>query len=404
MRQVVFTGFGAVHAFGRGPVSLWQALLAGQSAVRRPHRLRSVLPHGAVCAEIGHPEGPAAAIPCPPHHLDRLHAWAMDAAHQAWEQAFPSSLPDPSRRGLATAMGWVMPPHPPPRPFYHPAERELAGTFSLRGINLSSLSACIASTQLLADAALAVALGDADLILCVSADSRITPRGFLSYQALQATTWAAEEEEVARACRPFDRRRNGFVVGEGAAACVIESAEHAHRRGATILAHLSGWAANSDGFRLTDPDPSGQQAAACIREALTHARTQITNAVTHPALLSLHGTGTRANDAAEATALTLALPQAAHIPAFSIKHSIGHLSMAAGLMETIITCLALQHRVAPPNPHSDQLDPAIPPLAVSSRPTPFQTEGPALKVSFGFGGLNAALVLERGHEFSRARL
>lgn len=382
--RIAITGLGAVSGFGNGIAALWAGLSTGSSAIR----------HFDLIDPAGLPVDIAAQAPrvlpdAPPDAPSRAAAMAWLAAREAWIQA---GSPDPAPLALAAAIGWAGGSAPPPESAALDAPaRWLAASLGLQGPCRVCLSACAAATQALGDAARWIRSGRARQCLVVGADTRLHRCGILGYARLGALE-TRHSTRPSAASRPFDRARGGFVIGEGAGALLLEDAAQARARGARILAWLRGHAATNDAYRLTDPDPAGTATARAITLALQDAG--LTSA--DVGYLNLHGTGTPANDRAEAAALRLAFgPALSRILSGSIKSMIGHLAMAAGAVESVATVLSLQHRLLPPNLNLEELDPECAgPDYIIHRARPADVRF-ALKTSQGFGGQNAAAVFER---------
>lgn len=313
-------------------------------------------------------------------------AWlaAREALHQA-------SLKEVAATGLTGSIGWpeqsshsTYPCHP------HQGLDWLAGQLQLTGLRRLCLSACAASTQAVGDAMRWIRLGRVSSCLVVGSDTRLHPAGMMGYFKLGTLETRFHLQPTA-ASRPFSKDRGGFVIGEGAAALVLEREDLALQRGAKPLARLTGFAATNDAFRLTDPEPGGSSLSRCLSMALDDASIS-PDKVNY---LNLHGTGTAANDTAEISALRQVFgPILSRIPAGSFKSMIGHLAMAAGAIEITGSILALQHQHLPPNLNLEIPDPDC--------HGPFWIQHPGLqgkfqrtlKCSAGLGGQNAALVIE----------
>lgn len=381
--DIAITGLGAVSGFGHGVDALWSGLATGSSAIRRIDRIDpSGLPVAIAAQAPGHAHRAPADAPSRPAAL----AWI--AATAALDQAGATAFPETA---LAAAIGWPEGSDPPPAPVALDAPAAwLATALGLGGPRRVCLSACAAATQALGDAARWIRSGRVRQCLVVGSDSRLHRPGILGYARLGALETRSTSRPAA-ASRPFDRARGGFVIGEGAGALFLEEGGHARARGARVLAWLRGHAATNDAFRLTDPDPAGTATARAITLALRDAGVSA-DAVGY---LNLHGTGTPANDQAEAAALRLAFgPALSRIAAGSNKSMIGHLAMAAGAVETVATVLALHHQLLPPNLNLDNPDPACAgPDYITGAARPAAVRW-AVKTSQGFGGQNAAVVLE----------
>lgn len=261
----------------------------------------------------------------------------------------------------------------------------------LRGQTFSVSSACASGSHAIGVAMRMIQAGEMQATLAGGAEAALTPLATAAFAAMEATSRSGVS-------RPFDARRDGFVMGEGAGILVLEDAECAQRRGARVLGEMLGFAASSDSHHLTAPDPEGRGAAQAIRGALRDAGLSSTDVD----YVNAHGTSTQLNDRAETNALKAALGErAAHIPVSSTKSAIGHLLGAAGAVEAIATVLALRERLAPPTLGYEQPDEGLDLDYVpgSARSLPIRANGrdprPAvgLSNSFGFGGHNAVLCL-----------
>jgi 3-oxoacyl-[acyl-carrier-protein] synthase II len=259
----------------------------------------------------------------------------------------------------------------------------------LRGPNLCHVSACTTGSHSIGEAARVIERGDADVMLAGGAEAPITDLGVAGIAAMRALSQRNDAPE--RASRPFDVDRDGFVMGEGAGVVVLESLDHAARRGARVRAELAGYAATADAAHLAHPDEDGDGARRCMRLALDDAGVA-PDAVGH---VNAHATSTPAGDPVEARALrTLFGDHADHLAVSATKSMTGHLLGAAGAVEAILCVRALETGVLPPTINLDRVDPecAIDHVAQKCRATPIEV---ALSNSFGFGGTNASLVLLR---------
>jgi 3-oxoacyl-[acyl-carrier-protein] synthase II len=258
----------------------------------------------------------------------------------------------------------------------------------LRGQSYSVASACAAGSHAIGVATRLIQAGDADAVMTGGGESTLTPLARASFAAMGALS-------PTGVSRPFDVRRDGFVMGEGAGVVMLEDAERAAERGATVLGEVRGFGSTSDAFHLTAPEPEGTHAAGAIRAALADA--QLTPADVD--YINAHGTSTPLNDAAETAAIKLALgvDQARRVPVSSTKSVTGHLLGAAGAVEAIATVLALRERTLPPTVGLEQQDPELDLDYIPLVPRPFEPRNGssiALSNSFGFGGHNVVLCLE----------
>jgi 3-oxoacyl-[acyl-carrier-protein] synthase II len=265
----------------------------------------------------------------------------------------------------------------------------VAGLFNLQGPNANCLTACAASSQAIGEATEIIRRGDADAMLSGGAHSMIHPFGVTGFNLL--TALSTSNDQPTKASRPFDRLRDGFVLGEGGAMIVLEELEHAKKRGATILAEVLGYGTTADAYRITDIHPDGRGAIACMKMAiadagLSSADIQYVNA---------HGTSTAVNDRVETVACKQVFGERAYqTPVSSTKSMMGHLIAAAGVTEAIVCMLAIRDNVLPPTINYENPDPDLDLdyVANQARPAPLNY---ALSNSFGFGGQNISLVVSR---------
>ena len=265
----------------------------------------------------------------------------------------------------------------------------LAGMFNAQGPNLNCLTACAASSQAIGEATEIVRRGDADVMLSGGTHSMIHPFGVTGFNLL--TALSTRNDEPIRASRPFDRDRDGFVLGEGAAMVVLEELEHAKKRGAHIHGELLGYGSTADAYRITDTHPEGRGAASCIKLAIQDAGIGFEEI----GYINAHGTSTSVNDRVETIAIKKVFgPRAYKIPVSSTKSMMGHLIAAAGATELIVCLLAIRDGRLPPTINYEEPDPDcdldyVPNKAREGNCTH------ALSNSFGFGGQNIALVVGR---------
>jgi 3-oxoacyl-[acyl-carrier-protein] synthase II len=276
----------------------------------------------------------------------------------------------------------------------HEAEQEmhttaghLAAHFGLEGPNYSCLTACAASSQAIGEATEMIRLGEADLMLSGGAHSMIHPIGVTGFNLLTALSTSGAEP--TKASRPFDAKRDGFVLGEGSGILVLESLDHARKRGANIYAEVTGYGSTCDAFRATDSHPEGRGAVACVSGALADAGL-------NPAdigYINAHGTSTQVNDLVETLAIKKVFgPEAYKVAVSSSKSMIGHLIAAAGAVELIISIMAMRSSILPPTINYENPDPEcdldyVPNVARERRVRH------VLSNSFGFGGQNVSLVV-----------
>jgi 3-oxoacyl-[acyl-carrier-protein] synthase II len=258
-----------------------------------------------------------------------------------------------------------------------------------RGPAMNCLTACAASTQAIGEAAQILRRGDADVMIGGGAHSMIHPFGVTGFNRLTALSTA--NDDPPRASRPFDAQRGGFVLGEGAGMVILETLEHAQKRGAKILAEVVGYGSTADAYRITDQDPQGQGAVVAMREALRDAG--LTPADIH--YINAHGTGTRENDGNETNAIrTVFGDRAKNCPVSSIKSMMGHLIAAAGAVELITCVLAIRDNVLPPTTNLEHPDPECDLDYVPNQARKAKVDV-AMSNSFGFGGQNDTIIVKR---------
>lgn len=396
--DIVVTGLGVLCAFGRGADRLGEGLREGRSALRP---LRAFPPSGlplVLAAEVSEPVPELEDLPD-----DRKAALALAAGLDAVEAA---GRPDLRRAGvwLGTGLSSVTPreleedalphvlgggldraalyaDHHPDRvaPGRHLPERAaaaLAQRLGAGGPQQTSFSACAAGALAIANAAASLRRGEVDVALAGGHDAMVHPLGVLSFIVLGALS--------PTSCRPFDRARDGFVIGEAAAVLVLETAAHAQARGAPILARLLGWGASADAHNATAPHPQGRGAALSMRRALAQAGLDA-GAVDH---VNAHGTGTPLGDAVEAQAIHEVLGD--RVPVSSIKGAVGHCIAAAGAVEAAACVLAVAEGWTPGTEGLQDPDAlGVPVQREPRRDHP----GVILSNSFGFGGQNCTLLL-----------
>jgi 3-oxoacyl-[acyl-carrier-protein] synthase II len=271
----------------------------------------------------------------------------------------------------------------------HTTSGHLAEAYDLQGPNFTCQTACAASSQAIGEAASMIRHGDASIMLSGGAHSMIHPFGVTGFNLL--TALSTRNDAPQKASRPFDLHRDGFVLGEGSGMIILEELEHAKKRGAHIYAELTGYGSTCDAYRVTDSHPDGRGAIACVRAAM------IDSGLPNDAIgyVNAHGTSTQVNDRSETIALKAVFGEQAYkIPISSSKSMLGHLICAAGVVELIISLMAMQKSVLPPTINYETPDPDcdldyIPNVAREKK------VDHVLSNSFGFGGQNISLVVSR---------
>ncbi len=267
------------------------------------------------------------------------------------------------------------------------AAAHIAVEYNAAGPNLNTLTACAASTQAIGEATLIIQRGDADVMFAGGTHSMIHPLGVTGFNRL--TALSTRNDDPQHASRPFDRARDGFVLGEGAGMIILESLDHAVERGANILGEIVGYGSTADAFRVTDIHEDGRGPVAAMRQALTAAGMT-------PAdidYVSAHGTGTSENDKIETLSIRQVFgDRAKNVSVSSIKSMLGHLIAAAGVVELIVCIHAIRDSVAPPTANYQTPDPLCELDYVPNEPRKMKIRA-ALSNSFGFGGQNDALIV-----------
>lgn len=417
--RIVVTGMGVVSPLGTGIETVWQRLLAGRSGLRvlpddvvegLAARVGGVVPTLAEDAEGGF-DADWAVAPKDQKKMDRFIEFAMSAAKQALAQAGWQPQTEQQKQRTATIIGSGIGGFPaiadavrttdargPKRlsPFTIPsflvnlAAGHVSIEFGLQGPMGAPVTACAAGVQAIGDAARVIRAGEADIAVCGGAEAaidRVSLAGFAAARALSS----GFNETPEKASRPFDRDRDGFVMGEGAGILVIESLSHALARGATPLAELVGYGTSADAYHLT----AGPEDGSGARRAMQAAIAQAAIAPAQIQHLNAHATSTPVGDKGELAAIRAVFGEAPQLAITSTKSATGHLLGAAGGLEAIFTLLAIRDQVAPATLNFEHADEAVGQLDIvhgASRPMPIEY---ALSNGFGFGGVNASVLFKR---------
>lgn len=412
MVRAVVTGLGCVTPIGEGPEEFWRNISSGVSGVRR---ITLFDPSGLEC-QI------AAEVPGwdPTRYMEakaarraaRFSQFAVGAARQAVEDA-GLRIDDSNRDDIAIVMNTggggvdiiadgekVYLEKGPSRvgpftvPAYAPnmASCQVAINLGIRGPTITSVAACAAGIFAFVDAKRLLDLGEAEVVIAGGAEANIIPISIAAMANMRALSTRNDEPE--RACRPFDLHRDGFVYGEGAAAMVIETLEHARARGARIYAELAGGAVTSDAYHITAPDPEGTGASLAIRRALKAAGLRPEDID----VIVAHGTSTPLNDVAETVAIKKALGEHAYRVAITApKSMVGHQLGAAGAVSSLAAVLAIDRGLVPPTINLDTPDPECDLDYVPNTGRSLAVRA-ALVNGFGFGGQNGVVAFKRFEE------
>jgi minimal PKS ketosynthase (KS/KS alpha) len=418
-RRVVVTGIGVVAPGSMGREGFWDMITAGRTATRRitffdPGRFRS-----QVAAEVDFDPRALGLTAQEVHRSDRFVQMALVAADEAVADSGlrlgvggADDAPEPERVGitLGSAVGatmrleqeyvqvsdagrhWLVDPRYASRFLHHAlvpssAATELAVRFRATGQATVVSTGCTSGIDAVGYGSQLVEDGDADVVLAGASDAPISPISMACFDTIRATT--ANNADPEHASKPFDARRDGFVMGEGAAVLVLEELEHARRRDAAVYCEVTGYANRCNAFHMTGLRPDGTEMAEAIRQALDQGRTDPDEV----GYVNAHGSGTKQNDRHETAAVKRSLgPASARVTMSSIKSMVGHSLGAIGSIEIAATALAVQRGVVPPTANYEVPDPEcdLDYVPVTARE---QKVDVALSVGSGFGGFQSAIVL-----------
>jgi 3-oxoacyl-[acyl-carrier-protein] synthase II len=418
MKRIVVTGMGMLTPLGCGVEPTWARLIAGESGAAKVERfdvsdisckIACVLPRGDGSNGTYNPD--QWMEPKEQRKVDNFIVYAMCAARQALDDAgwHPQSYEEQTRSGVLIGSGIggiegiadmaiTLKERGPRRvsPFFIPgriinlASGYVSIEFGLKGPNHAVVTACSTGAHAIGDAARMIQLGDADVMVAGGTESPVNRISLAGFAALRALSTGFNDDPT-RASRPYDRDRDGFVMGEGAGVVVLESLEHAQARGAKIYAELIGYGLSGDAYHITAPAPDGDGAFRCMTAAIKRAGITAGDVD----YINAHGTSTPMGDEIELAAVQRLVGNAAgRISMSSTKSCIGHLLGAAGAVEAIFSILAIRDRVAPPTINLDNpsVDTPIDLVPHQARKREIET---ALSNSFGFGGTNASLLFRR---------
>lgn len=411
-RRVVVTGVGLLSSLGIGTQATWEAILAGRSGIGPITHFDASLFAARIAGEVKGFDPLQFLEKKEVKKVDVFIQYALAASQFAVDDArleVTRELADQTGVFIASGIGGfttIEREHKEllsggPRrisPFFIPASiinlaaGQVSIRFGARGPNLATCTACTASAHAIGEAAEIIRRGDADIMIAGGSEASITPMGVGGFAAMRALS--TRNDEPTRASRPFDKDRDGFVVGEGAGILILEELETARRRGAEIYCEIAGYGLSADAFHVTAQPEDANGAVRSMRMALKKAR------VTPDRIqyINAHGTSTPINDPTETKAVKETFgDQAYKLVMSSTKSMTGHLLGAAGGLEAGITALAVRHQVAPPTINLDAPDPACDLDYAPHVKRPMAIEY-ALSNSFGFGGTNGTLLLKRFSE------
>ena len=408
-RRVVLSGLGIVSPIGNSVAQAWQAALAGAGGVTRITRFDATRLASQIAGEVKNFDVAPYMSPKEARRMDLFIHYGMAAGLQAWRDCGLEITPENAERvgiNFGSGIGGLpmietmhdeLKDNGPRRisPFFIPGSiiNMIAGLLSIelgaKGPNLAMVTACTTSTHCIGEAMKSIRYGEADVMIAGGAEAVVTELSIGGFAAARALS--TRNDDPASASRPWDKERDGFVLGEGAGAVVLEEYEHARARGARIYAEVLGYGVSADAHHMTAPPEDGDGGYRAMRNALKDAQL---GAETID-YINAHGTSTPLGDIAETVAIKRLLGGRAHkVAVNSTKSMTGHLLGAAGGVEAVFTALALRDQVSPPTINLRTPDPAcdLDYVPNSARRMPIKV---ALSNSFGFGGTNGTLVLGR---------
>jgi 3-oxoacyl-[acyl-carrier-protein] synthase II len=416
-RRVVVTGLGLISAIGNTAPEIWEALLAGKSGMAPITAFDTTGFPVTFAAEVKNFDPLRFIDKKEARKMARFIHLALAASHEAMQSSGLTVTPENATRigvHIGSGIGGfdiIEREHSNmlnggPRkisPFFIPAAivNLAAGQVSIRygakGPNEATATACTTSAHSIGDAYRIIERGDADVMIAGGAEAAITPMGIGGFAAMKALS--TRNDDPPHACRPFDKDRDGFVVGEGAGILILEELEHAKARGAHILAEIIGYGMSADAYHMTGMAPEGEGCFRAMENALKSADV-LPGQVDY---INAHATSTPLGDAMETAAIKALFGDRARsgqLLVSSTKSMTGHLLGGAGGLEAGITIMAIQHQIAPPTTNLDHADEGCDLNYVANRPQPAHIDL-ALSNSFGFGGTNGSLLFRRWNPDAR---
>ncbi|NIO17312.1 MAG: beta-ketoacyl-ACP synthase II [Deltaproteobacteria bacterium] len=409
MRRVVVTGLGIISPLGAGVKRNWEAALRGESGIDRVTRFDASDFPTRIAGEVKNFKADDYIDRKDVKKMDRFIQFAIAAAEEAMaDSALRIGEEISERTGVIMGAGlgglesieryheaFLSGGVRKISPFFIPmlivnlAPGQISMIYGAKGPNLSITTACAASTHAIGEAYQAILRDEADVIIAGGSEATITPLGLGGFCAMKALS--TRNDDPAKASRPFDSERDGFVMGEGGGILILEELEFARKRGARIYAEVGGYAATADAHHITAPAPEGEGAARCMAEALK------TGGIDPREVdyINAHGTSTKYNDLFETMAIKSVFGDHAYnLAVSSTKSMTGHLLGAAGAVEAIFTILAMDQGVIPPTINLENGDPGCDLDYVPNSPRKGEIKV-ALSNSFGFGGTNGVVVFKR---------
>lgn len=407
-KRVVITGCGVVHSLGEDANTFWNAIKQGRNGIKTVTKFDTTDFSTKVGAQIDDFDPSKYIEKKEAKRMDLFTQYAVVAAQQAVNMSgIDFASMDPYRAGviIGSGVGGLQTLEDncrslfekgPKRvsPFFVPmmianmASGQVAIHFGIKGHNACVVTACASSNHSIGDAMRIIQNGEADVMLTGGAEAAITPLSYAGFCSMRATS---ENEDPNTACRPFDKDRDGFVMGEGAGILLLEEYEHAVDRGARILAEIVGYGATCDAYHITAPDPEGDAGVKCLQFAMRDAGI----APEQVGYVNAHGTSTPLNDPSETKCLKKAFGDyIKNVAVSSTKSMTGHLLGAAGGVEAIITVMAIRDSFLPPTINLKTPDPQCDLDYIPNKGRKADIEY-AISNALGFGGHNGALVFKR---------
>ena len=408
-RRVVITGLGIISPVGNTIAEAWAAILGGQSGITKITRFDASRLSCQVAGEVKGFDITPYLERKEARHMDTFIHYGMAAGIQAIRDSGLEVTPENAERigvNIGSGIGGLPMIEQTQRellaggprkisPFFIPStiinmiSGNLSIKYGLKGPNLAMVTACTTATHCIGESGRLIEYGDCDVMVAGGAEAVVTELAMGGFA--QARALSTRNDDPAAASRPWDRDRDGFVLGEGAGVLVLEEYEHAKARGARIYAELTGYGMSGDAYHMTAPREDGDGAARCMNSALRNARLNADQVD----YINAHGTSTPLGDIAETTAVKRSLgAHAKKVAVSSTKSMTGHLLGAAGGVEAVFSALAVHHQIAPPTINLVNQDPQCDLDYVPNAPRQMKINV-ALSNSFGFGGTNGTLVFGR---------
>lgn len=407
-KRVVITGMGVVSALGNELNSFWDSIKSGKNGISTVSSFDVSNITTKVASEIKDFDPILYIDKKEARRMDRFTQFAMAASKIAVDMSeLDVKKIDKFRFGVVVGSGIggiqtfetqhnILKEKGPGRvsPFFIPmmisnmATGRIAIQYGARGFNECVVTACATSTNAIGDAFKVIQRGDADVIITGGAEASLTPISFTGFCSMKAMSTCEDPEN---ACRPFDKDRDGFVMGEGAGILIIEELEHALKRNANIIAEVVGYASTNDAYHITAPDPEGEGGAMCMNLAIKDANLQPDDI----SYVNAHGTSTEFNDKFETNAIKSVFGERAYkLPVISTKSMTGHLLGAAGAVEAIISALSIRDSFIPPTINYKTPDPECDLDYVPNVGREVEVTS-VLSNSLGFGGHNASIIIKK---------